>query len=74
MAIVKKNPPFRIEEEGWGEFDLTIALTAAEKGGEHTVQHDLNFSQPRYESVHTIVSPFFEKRMPSMLERSCLDC
>ena len=55
-STVKKGPPFRIEEEGWGEFDLSIILTATEKGGDHTVAHDLNFAQPRYESVHTIVS------------------
>ena len=55
-STVKKGPPFRIEEEGWGEFDLSIILTATEKGGDHTVGHDLNFAQPRYESVHTIVS------------------
>ena len=59
LYSVKKGPPFRIEEEGWGEFDLSIILTATEKGGDHTVGHDLNFAQPRYESVHTIVSSFY---------------
>lgn len=49
-----KTPPFRIQEEGWGEFDMQIGLTAADK--EHFVTHDLNFAQNRYESKHLIVS------------------
>ena len=51
-----KRPPFRIQETGWGEFDMIIALTAVDKGGEHTIAHDLNFQNERYESKHTIVS------------------
>lgn len=51
-----KRPPFRIEEEGWGEFDMEIVLTAAEKGGEHSLPHDLNFQSERYEAKHNVVS------------------
>lgn len=52
-----KSPPFRINEKGWGEFDMTITLTpvGAPKGGDTTLQHDLNFQQERYESTHTVV-------------------
>jgi len=49
-----EKPPFRCENEGWGEFDMTIDLYAAEKGGKHTLAHDLNFAKPRYEAKHTI--------------------
>ena len=49
-----KQPPFRIQEEGWGEFDMTIELTADKS---YHIQHDLNFAQNRYESKHVIVSP-----------------
>lgn len=48
-----KNPPFRIAEQGWGEFDMQIVFTAADK--DHAVTHDLNFAQTRYESKHLIV-------------------
>ena len=48
-------PPFRIEEEGWGEFDMTIVLTAIDKGGDHNIQHDLNFAENRYEAKHPVV-------------------
>jgi transcription initiation factor IIF auxiliary subunit len=33
---------------------MTIDLYGAEKGGKHTIQHDLNFAKPRYEATHTI--------------------
>lgn len=35
---------------------MQIVLTAAHKGGEHTLDHDLNFQSERYEAKHTIVS------------------
>ena len=50
---VFKQPPFRISEEGWGEFDMQIEFTADKS---HFIQHDLNFAQERYESKHVIVS------------------
>jgi transcription initiation factor IIF auxiliary subunit len=49
-----KTAPFRIEEEGWGEFDMQIGLVAPDK--EHVITHDLHFQQTKYESKHTIVS------------------
>jgi len=59
------KPPFRCENEGWGEFDLTIDLHAVEKGGKHTIAHDLNFAQPRYEAKHVIS---FKNPNPNLLE------
>ena len=50
-----KQPPFRIQEEGWGEFEMKITLTAPNKGGEHVLDHDLNFGEDRYESSHKVV-------------------
>jgi transcription initiation factor IIF auxiliary subunit len=55
-ATVIKKPPFRIDEKGWGEFDMTIVLTAVGKGGDHTLDHDLNFQAERYEAKHQVVS------------------
>jgi transcription initiation factor TFIID/TFIIF subunit len=48
------SPPFRINEEGWGEFDMSIVLGAPDK--DYTITHDLNFQKNRYESKHVIVS------------------
>jgi len=52
----KAQPPFRVEEEGWGEFDMTIGLTQLGKGELEAVAHDLNFQKERYESRHEVVS------------------
>ncbi|PGH19441.1 hypothetical protein AJ80_03942 [Polytolypa hystricis UAMH7299] len=57
-----KSPPFRIEEEGWGEFDMSISLSALDK--DYTVAHDLNFQQNRYESKHVIT---FKNPKPALL-------
>ncbi|OBA15411.1 uncharacterized protein OGAPODRAFT_49586 [Ogataea polymorpha] len=43
-----KKPPFRIEEQGWGGFDIPITLTVMEKGGEKKINHDLNFMKEKY--------------------------
>lgn len=59
-----KKPPFRIDEQGWGEFDMSITLSAVGKGGDHTLQHDLNFQSERYEAKHPVVSA---PRMPRLL-------
>ncbi|KAI4146268.1 MAG: hypothetical protein LQ340_005990 [Diploschistes diacapsis] len=58
------TPPFRITEEGWGEFDMQIILTAKEKGGDHTVVHDLNFQSNQYEAKHVIS---FKNPKPNLL-------
>jgi transcription initiation factor IIF auxiliary subunit len=52
---VFRNPPFEIREEGWGEFDMQIVLSAVEKGGDYTISHDLNFQHNSYDAKHTIV-------------------
>ncbi|WPG99798.1 Transcription initiation factor TFIID subunit 14 [Acrodontium crateriforme] len=65
---VIKNPPFEIKEKGWGEFDMAITLTpiGAPKGGDQTLQHDLNFQQERYESTHVVT---FRNPKGELLER-----
>ncbi|KAL9076862.1 MAG: hypothetical protein Q9157_003529 [Trypethelium eluteriae] len=61
-----RDPPFRIQEKGWGEFDLSVILTAINKGGEHTIEHDLNFTNERYEAKHTLT---FRNPKGELLER-----
>ena len=57
MRQTFKSPPFQIKEKGWGEFDMQIILTpaGAPKGGDITLQHDLNFAKEMYESTHSVV-------------------
>lgn len=55
-----KTPPFRVEEQGWGEFDIPIAVHlvgVAGKQGERKFSHDLNFLQEKYTVDHTISVP-----------------
>jgi transcription initiation factor IIF auxiliary subunit len=35
---------------------MTIVLTGVGKGGDHTLEHDLNFQSERYEAKHQVVS------------------
>ncbi|MCJ1256124.1 hypothetical protein MMC24_003944 [Lignoscripta atroalba] len=56
--------PFKIQEEGWGEFDMEIVLSAMDKGGEFPLQHDLNFQNGRYEAKHPIT---FKNPKPGLL-------
>jgi transcription initiation factor IIF auxiliary subunit len=59
------SPPFRCQNEGWGEFELTIDLFAAEKGGKHSIPHDLNFAVAEYEAKHVVS---FKNPNPAVLE------
>ncbi|KAI9671400.1 MAG: hypothetical protein M1831_004309 [Alyxoria varia] len=61
-----KQPPFRCEEDGWGEFDMKIHLSyAGGKNNEHTITHDLNFQQEKYEAEHNVV---FKNPKPELIE------
>ena len=50
-----KKPPFKLEEQGWGEFDMSITLSFAEKSGTKDLTHDLHFQAPKYETTHVVV-------------------
>ncbi|ODQ77628.1 hypothetical protein BABINDRAFT_41263, partial [Babjeviella inositovora NRRL Y-12698] len=51
-----KEPPFRITEEGWGEFDMMISFHFVGKG-ERKLSHDLNFLKEKYTVDHVISIP-----------------
>jgi len=52
---VFKTPPFKLSEEGWGEFELEITFSPLAKGAnEVTVKHDLNFLESRYEVIQDL--------------------
>ena len=56
-------PPFRVAEDGWGEFELSITFTDLSLR-DHPVIHDLNFAQTRYETKHVII---FKNPKPPLL-------
>jgi transcription initiation factor TFIID/TFIIF subunit len=47
------DPPFICQNEGWGEFEMSIDMYTTEKT-KCTVYHDLNFQKPKYEAIQTI--------------------
>ncbi|ORY86231.1 transcription initiation factor-like protein subunit [Protomyces lactucae-debilis] len=59
-----KRPPFKIAEEGWGEFEMHIVLHYTDGGGSQTIPHDLNFQTERYEKPHTLT---FKNPKPNLL-------
>ncbi|KAF2763744.1 SAS complex, SAS5 subunit/transcription initiation factor IID, subunit 14 [Teratosphaeria nubilosa] len=68
-----RQPPFRIVEKGWGEFDMQILLapTGSKQGQEIVVAHDLNFQQgERYESVHSVTFKNPKEPLLSQLRES----
>ncbi|CAN6674354.1 transcription initiation factor TFIID subunit 14 [Trichomonascus vanleenenianus] len=65
-----KKPPFLIEEQGWGEFDLGIVLHLADRGGDRTLSHDLNFSQNEYIVTHNISIPTNRPALARLLTES----
>ena len=62
-SSVKKEPPFTIQEEGWGEFDMEIILTP-QASPDIPLRHDLNFQHERYESKHVVS---FKNPKPALL-------
>lgn len=40
---------------------MEIVLHAIDRGGEHSVTHDLNFRTPRYEALHTVVRSYLPR-------------
>lgn len=57
---VLRQTPFKVEEEGWGEFDIPISIHIvgiSGKSGERKFKHDLNFLQKRYVIDHVITIP-----------------
>lgn len=68
-----KAKPFRVEEEGWGEFDIPIAIHLVGlngKQGERKFNHDLNFLQEQYISDHVISIPTKNAQLNKLLLES----
>jgi len=62
---VVKKVPFLLSEQGWGEFDMEVLLHGADKGGEHSIRHDLHFQKTKYENVHPVT---FTNPRPNLLK------
>lgn len=68
-----KLAPFRVEEQGWGEFDIPIAIHLVGlpgKLGERKFNHDLNFLQETYTVDHVILIPAKSAQLTKLLAES----
>ncbi|KAK6465344.1 yeats family-domain-containing protein [Scheffersomyces coipomensis] len=64
-----KQSPFRVEEQGWGEFDIPISihiLGLNGKTGERKFNHDLNFAQELYTNDHVVTIPVGSNKNPQL--------
>lgn len=64
-----KQPPFKVSEQGWGEFDIPISLHLLGlpgKLGERKISHDLNFVKERYINDHEITIPVSPSKNPAL--------
>ncbi|KAK6204859.1 yeats family-domain-containing protein [Scheffersomyces amazonensis] len=64
-----KQSPFRVEEQGWGEFDIPISihiLGLNGKTGERKFNHDLNFAQEVYTNDHVVTIPVGANKNPQL--------
>lgn len=64
------EPPFMIQEQGWGGFPLDISVFFLDKAGERKLPHDLNFLQEEYEVDHVIQIPTNKPALVTELEKS----
>ncbi|SCU82769.1 LADA_0C07844g1_1 [Lachancea dasiensis] len=64
------EPPFKIEEQGWGGFELLISGHLLEKGGERKLTHDLHFMKEVYEADHVIQIPVNKPLLKAELLKS----
>lgn len=65
-----KQSPFKVEERGWGEFDIPIAVHLVGlpgKQGERKFNHDLNFLQEKYTVDHPILIPLKNAQLNKLL-------
>jgi len=52
---VIRQPPFKIAEQGWGEFEMKLTFSPLGKGApEVSVNHDLNFRESKYEVIQDL--------------------
>jgi transcription initiation factor TFIID/TFIIF subunit len=65
-----KKPPFKIEEQGWGEFELGVSFTFVDKAGERKIAHDLNFRQEKYIVDHVLHCPLKSEKLKQALAES----
>lgn len=68
-----KTSPFKVEEQGWGEFDIPISVHLVGlpgKQGERKFNHDLNFLLETYSIDHPVMVPLKNPQLIKLLAES----
>ncbi|SMN19560.1 similar to Saccharomyces cerevisiae YPL129W TAF14 Subunit of TFIID [Maudiozyma saulgeensis] len=52
-----RKPPFKLQETGWGEFDIKINCTLAYNAGRFKIIHDLSFEEDAYIEDYSVQIP-----------------
>lgn len=63
-------PPFRLDEQGWGEFDFKIVAKFIQNGGRATINHELSFSESAVAVDFTIMVPYHIDELRKVLLES----
>lgn len=63
------SPPFAVEEDGWGEFEMKIVCDFVENGGKFTIRHSLTFDEPAYGVDYDIKVPYHIPLLKTLLSK-----
>lgn len=64
-----RKPPFVIDEEGWGEFQIKISCKMIGKAGKFTILHELDFEDNAYAIDYQIAIPTNNQIIHEQLEK-----
>lgn len=62
------TPPFALEEQGWGEFDIKIVCNFLEDAGKVTIRHPLEFEENAYAIDYSVQIPYHTSELRRRLE------
>ncbi|QLQ81477.1 hypothetical protein HG537_0F02380 [Torulaspora globosa] len=62
------SPPFVLEEQGWGEFDIKILCNCLGNTGKIKIQHPLRFEDDAYAIDYSVQVPYHTAELRSRLE------
>ncbi|ODV89720.1 hypothetical protein CANCADRAFT_142708 [Tortispora caseinolytica NRRL Y-17796] len=69
-VVTLDTPPFLLEQEGWGEFDMLLTLKFVDGSGETSIKHDLNFLKQKYTVDHKVKFPTSNPALARVLAES----
>lgn len=67
-----QKPPFTLDEQGWGEFDLKIVGKLINSKTTYTFHHDLSFSENAYNSDFECKFPYHTEELRGELKETGL--